>query len=413
MINLTVDHKKIKELADLYGTPLYVYDENTIRLRCREMKNLLPYENFRVNYSAKANSNMEILKIILDEGIDVDAMSPGEIYIEQKAGFPGDRIFFVCNNVSAEEMLYAIERDILISVDSLSQLELYGKKKPGGRIAVRFNPGYGSGHSDKVITGGESTKFGIQKIYINAVKEILRKYSLELAGINQHIGSFILEEDNYIEGCMKLLEIAGEFSGLSFIDFGGGFGIPYNGDESKLNLTQLSIKLMNLIESFIREYDNKNITFKIEPGRYIVAESGFLLGRVNAVKYNYEKKYVGTDLGFNVLIRPVLYDSYHEIKIVKRDNVDSHEKEQVNIVGNICESGDIIARDRLLPRAEEGDLVVVCCAGAYGFSMSSNYNCRLRPAEVLICSDGTHRLIRRRETLEDLVKHFPGSGPAY
>lgn len=406
MINLMINDKKIKELVDLYGTPLYVYDENIIRLRCREMKNLLPYKNFKVNYSAKANSNLEILKIILNEGIDVDAMSPGEIHIEQQAGYPNNRIFFVCNNVSAEEMLYAIDRDILISVDSLSQLELYGRTKPGGKIAVRFNPGYGSGHSDKVITGGESTKFGIQKIYINDVKEILKEYSLELVGINQHIGSFILEEDNYIEGCMNLLEIAREFPGLSFIDFGGGFGIPYNGNEEKLNLTQLSAKLMNLIESFSREYDNKNITFKIEPGRYIVAESGFLFGRVNAVKYNYGKKYVGTDLGFNVLIRPVLYDSYHEVKIIKHNKSDNAEKELVNIVGNICESGDIIARDRLLTKAEEGDIIVVCCAGAYGFSMSSNYNCRLRPAEVLICSDGTYKLIRRRETLEDLVKHF-------
>lgn len=400
-----LSNERVFELIKKYGSPLYVYDENILRERCREMHDLLPNKNLRVNYSAKANSNVEIMKIVRDEDIDVDAMSPGEIYLQKLAGFSSDRIFYIGNNVSNEEMKYAIDENVLVSVDSLSQLESFGQINPGGNVAVRFNPGIGTGHHAKVVTAGKKTKFGVQKDFVPQVKEILEKYKLNLVGIDQHIGSLFLESSAYIKGVESLLEIAEQFPGLKFIDVGGGFGVPYHENEGRLDLSELSCKLDKILGDFLEKYDNKEVIFKIEPGRYIPAECGLLLGEVYSVKDNYGTKYVGTDLGFNVLMRPVLYDSYHAVTIVKADPDEAGE-EVATIVGNICESGDIIAGERNMRKVSVGDIVVVENAGAYGFSMSSNYNCRLKPAEVLIEKDGTDRLIRRRDTFEDLVRNF-------
>ena len=396
---------KVFELIKKYGSPLYVFDERILRKSCREMHNLLPKKNLRVNYSAKANSNIEILKIVRDEDIDVDAMSPGEIYVQKLAGYNADRIFYIGNNVSKEEMQYAINEKVLVSVDSLAQLESFGQINPGGDVAVRFNPGIGTGHHQKVVTAGKKTKFGVQKDFIPQVKAILEKYNLNLVGIDQHIGSLFLEPDAYIKGVESLLEIATQFSGLKFIDMGGGFGVPYHEGECRLDLKELSEKLNAVLDEFLKDYDNKDVIFKIEPGRYIPAECGVLLGEVYSVKENYGTTYVGTDLGFNVLMRPVLYDSYHAITIIK-SNKSENGKEVATIVGNICESGDIIANEREMRKVSEGDIVAVGNAGAYGFSMSSNYNCRLKPAEVLIDKDGNDRLIRRRDTIEDLIRNF-------
>lgn len=393
-------------LKEKYGTPLYVYSEEILREKCRDMKNLVPGRNIRVNYSAKANTNLEILRIVREEGLDVDAMSPGEIYIEIMAGFEPGQIFYIGNNVSAEEMKYAAERNIMVSVDSLSQLEMYGKINPGGRVAIRFNPGIGAGHHEKVITAGKKTKFGVQKEFIEEVKSILGKYSLTIAGINQHIGSLFLDGKAYVDSVKQFLEIAKEFPSLSFIDLGGGFGVPYRPDENPLDLKRLGNDLYMVLSEFLTEYPNKDVVFKIEPGRYIVAECGILLGTVHSVKKNYGNTYIGTDIGFNVLVRPIMYDSYHEVAIIRKDSGISVGEEAATIVGNICESGDILAKDRILPKAAIDDMVAVFNAGAYGYVMSSNYNCRLRPAEVLIDMNGKDRLIRKRDTLESLVQNF-------
>lgn len=395
------------ELVEQYGSPLYVYNESILRQRCREMKNLLSYRNFSVSFSAKANSNLRLLEIVREEGLNVDAMSPGEIYVQLKAGFKPEQIFFISNNVSAEELKYAIEMGVVISVDSLSQLELFGKINEGGRVAVRFNPGVGTGHNEKVVTAGKKTKFGIDSQYISEVKEIVEKYNLKLIGINQHIGSLFMEGDTYLESVKALLAIAENFEELEFIDMGGGFGIPY---EKQKGQKQLDIKTLGKeIDAIIFEWTKKHerkIEFKIEPGRYIPAECSVLLGTVNAVKTNYGRKYIGTDLGFNVLIRPTMYDSHHDIEIYKKNNSLSEENEEVTIVGNICESGDILDEDVLLPKIEEGDILGVLDAGAYGYVMSSNYNNRLRPAEVLIKESGETKVIRRRDTLEDLMRNY-------
>ncbi len=394
---------KPSDLTAKYGSPLYVYNERILRERCREMKNLVSYPHFSVNYSTKANSNLAFLEIVHEEGLNVDAMSPGEIYVEMKAGFKPEQIFFITNNVSKEEMQFAIDRNILISVDSLSQLEQYGQLNPGGRIAARFNGGVGAGHHEKVVTAGKKTKFAVNPEYIPEFKEILKKYDLKLVGINQHIGSLFMDGDKYIEGVKAILNIVKEFKDLEFVDLGGGFGIPYEklNDQPRLDLKSLGEKLSKVMEDFAKEY-GKEITFKIEPGRYVSAECSVLLGTVHAVKYNNVHKFAGTDIGFNVLIRPAMYDSHHDIEVYN----DSDKVEEITVVGNICESGDIIAHDRMLPEVQVGDVIGVLDAGAYGYSMASNYNNRLRPAEVLIRENGEVVLVRERDELEDLTKHL-------
>ena len=394
---------KPSDLTAKFGSPLYVYNESILRERCRELKNLVDYKNFIVNYSAKANSNLAFLEIVNEEGLYVDAMSMGEIYVELKAGFKPGQIFFISNNISEEEMKFAIERNITLSVDSLSQLERYGMINPGGKVAARFNSGVGAGHSEKVITGGKKTKFAINPEYIPEFKEILKKYDLKLVGINNHIGSLFMEADKYIEGVKATLEIAKQFDDLDFVDFGGGIGIPYEklNDQPRFDLEDLSRQLGEVIDGFVKEY-GKEITFKIEPGRYISAECCVLLGTVHAIKHNNVHKFVGTDIGFNVLQRPVMYDSHHDIEVYN----DADDTEPVTVVGNICESGDILAKDRVLPVVSIGDTIGLLDAGAYGYSMASNYNNRLRPAEVLIRENGEAVLIREADELEDLTRHM-------
>ncbi len=400
-----VDQEIAAQLLSVYGSPLYVYSEKILRERCRDLLKAF-CGRIKPSYSVKANTNPSLLKIIREEGLGADAMSTGEIYVLLNSGFPPEDIFYIGNNVSREEMSYCVERGILVSVDSLSQLEQFGMISPGGKVAVRFNPGMGAGHCDKVITAGHRTKFGVQSEFCREVKKILERYSLRLTGINQHIGSLFLEPDPYVDAAASLLDMTAEnFPGLEFIDFGGGFGVPYRPGEKRLDMTGLSVRMFEKIESFLEQYDNKDVHFKCEPGRYISAECGVLLGTVHALKINYGKCYVGTDIGFNVMMRHVLYDSYHEIEVLSGKKAENGIKE-ATIVGNICESGDILASDRVIGPVSEGDIIAVKNAGAYGYSMASNYNCRLRPAEVLISEDGTVRLIRKADTLESLMANF-------
>lgn len=391
-----------------YGSPLYVYNESILRQRCRDMANLISYPNFTSNYSIKANSNIELLKIARSEGLHADAMSTGEIYVLLKAGYKPDEILFIPNNVSNEEMQYAIDRDITVSADSLSQLSTLGRLNKGGKVAVRFNPGIGVGHHEKVVTAGVNTKFGVSLDHIPQVKDILKEYDLKIAGINQHVGSLFMEGKPFLESVKTLFAIAEQFEDLEFVDLGGGFGIPYHKQdgEERLDLGKLNEALTDLINKWTDRY-GKKLRIKIEPGRYVVAECGVLLGTVHSIKESYGKKYVGTDLGFNVLARPMLYDSHHDIEVYRNGKlIKEQDGEAVTIVGNICESGDIIAKERMLPEILEGDVLGIMDAGAYGYSMSSNYNNRLRPAEVLVKADGNISLIRRRDTLEDLMRNF-------
>lgn len=397
-----------KDLINEFGSPLYVYNKDIFRSRCREMAELVPYDNFKVTYSIKANSNLSLLRIACDEGLHADAISPGEIFVLEKAGFKADQIFYISNNVSDEELKFAIDRNIITSIDSISQLERYGRLNPGGDVCVRFNPGVGDGHHKKVITGGKTTKFGVNLDKADKVKDVLTKYNLRLVGINQHIGSLFMDGSKYLESVKSILATAACFADLEFVDFGGGFGIPYRKQEGhkRLELKKFGIKFAAVLNKWTDDY-GKKIMFRIEPGRYISAECAILLGNVYVKKKNYSKVFVGTDIGFNTLIRPVMYEAYHEIEVYRNGIlVKDAEKQVVSVVGNICEAGDVIAEERNLPMIHEEDIIGIMDVGAYGYSMSSNYNNRLRPAEVLIKSNSEVELIRRRDTLEDLVRNF-------
>ncbi|MBO4684424.1 MAG: diaminopimelate decarboxylase [Desulfovibrio sp.] len=396
-----------RSLAERYGTPLYVYSEAVLRARCRELMALCPVEGFGVNYSVKANTNPAILAICREEGLTVDAMSPGELYMDELAGFGPDKILYISNNIDPEEMKNAIAHHLTVSVDSLAQLELYGALNPGGDVMIRINPGIGEGHSDKVVTAGKETKFAISPDRLDEAFALLKKHGLRLRGVNQHIGSLFMQPDGYLKAAGILLACVKAFprelrDQIEILDFGGGFGIPYRkyDGEARLDLKALGEGLAALCEAYRQETGYRG-RFLVEPGRYVVAEAGILLGRVEAVKNNGENRYAGTNLGFNVLVRPVMYGSYHDFEIYAERQEERAPMEQT-VTGNICESGDVLAKKRLLPEIKEGDILGVLDAGAYGYAMASTYNQRLRPAEVLIREDGSLRLIRRRETFEDL-----------
>ena len=403
-----------RELAETFGTPLYVYNENVLRQRCRDLMGLSNHPGFGVNYSVKANSNPVLLRMARQEGLVVDAMSPGELHMDQLAGFTPEQILYISNNNSVEELQNALNHGLLISVDSVAQLDDLGRINKGGKVMIRFNPGIGAGHHAKVVTAGKETKFGVNPEQMDEVFALLQKHDMTLAGINQHIGSLFMEAAGYLDAAEVLLRLAeqlpqGALENLEIIDFGGGFGIPYHKYEGqpRLDMNELGSRLHALISAWA-EKTGYTGRFLIEPGRYVAAECCVLLGRVHAVKNNSEKRYAGTDLGFNVLVRPAMYDSFHDVEIYGANSDEKRQTMMQTVVGNICESGDILAKNRQLPEIVKGDVLGILDAGAYGFTMSSNYNQRLRPAEVLIQSDGTARLIRRRESLDDLARCLEG-----
>jgi diaminopimelate decarboxylase (EC 4.1.1.20) len=398
---LYIGQAKASTIADKYGTPLYVYNEDTIRMKYDSLIENITYPKTEIYYACKANYNLTILRMLRDLGAGIDAVSPEEVYLALKAGFSHNKILFTGNNVTDEEMKFVKNHNVLINIDSLSQLKRYGGMYPDSEISIRINPNVGAGHHAHVITGGPESKFGIYYTRTDEIKRIASDYNLKIIGIHMHIGSGILDPEPFLLGIRSLLSTAKEFKGLEFIDIGGGLGIPYKPKERQLDLKKFGQKLGEIFDSWSENYGK--VALRLELGRYLVAESGVLLTRVNTVKKTPYRTFIGVDTGFNHLIRPILYGAYHKIIAV---NKVSHEKTQkVDVCGNICESGDLFARDRIMPEIEEGDLLAITNVGAYGFSMSSNYNFRPRPSEVLV-SDGKMRLIRRRETIEDMLRCF-------
>ncbi|MCQ2544518.1 MAG: diaminopimelate decarboxylase [Lachnospiraceae bacterium] len=398
-----------EEVARKYGTPVYVYNEENIRKHMKAVANVITKYPYTANYSMKANSNLTILKMALEEGLNADAMSEGEMRLLLKAGFPTDRIFFVPNNVDKSELQFAIDNNIMTSLDSLDQLELFCSLNPGGKCSVRINPGVGAGHHEKVVTAGKKTKFGVAEEDVDKIFEIANKYNVKIAEINQHVGSQYLDPEPFLQAVENFLRIAEKFEDLEYIDFGGGYGIPYHklDDEASFDMDSFTQRFTALLDAYAAKCKGNVPLFKSEPGRYCVAEGGVILGRVHATKQNAGKKYAGTDIGMNVLARPTLYDSYHDIEILRDGKAVSRDTlEEISVSGNICESGDLLCKERPLAHIETGDLVCVLDAGAYGYSMSSSYNTRPRAAEVLITKEGTDKLIRRRETYDDLFALF-------
>lgn len=406
---MTDSIKKIKDnfkRIEQYGSPVYLYDYNILKDRCNQMYEFKEYLENKIgnvkvtmHYSSKANSNPAILKAVKDAGLFVDCMSPLELYLNQKCGFSKEEILYVCNNISADEMKMVHENDLLICLDSISQVETWGKMYPNTDIMIRINPGTtGVGHSYKVITSGKATKFGVSEDNFEELFKTANKYNLKIVGVHQHLGSLFLNNkiNYYIGGVRAGLElIKTYFKDVTIVDLGGGFGVPYQPDENNLDLMKVANQLEKILIKFKQEYPSVK-EFKFEPGRFIPCESGYLLGTVTAVKHENDTWWIGTDIGMNELVRPSMYDSYHEISFL---GDDSEEEIIANICGNVCESGDVLGKDRKIKLPKVGDRILVHNAGAYGYSMASNYTGRPRPAEVMIYDDKI-QLIRRAETIE-------------
>jgi len=394
-----------EELVSEFGSPLYVYEEDLIQRRYNELYDSIKYSKKRIHYAAKANSNLEVLNLLRKLGCGIDATSPGEIFLSMKAGFsPGDIIFTGVNS-SPSDLRYCHDNGVQVNIGSLHLLEQWGMEFPGTKVSVRVNPDVGAGHHDHTITGGPSSKFGIYHDRILDVSEIAERYGLEINGVHAHIGSGILETDSFMRAMDIILESSKGLEGLEFIDIGGGIGIPYKPSDTSIDLEELGERVSSRFNDFSQEY-GRELELKIEPGRYIVAEAGSLLVTVTNTKSTPKFNFIGVDSGFNHLQRPIYYGSYHTIQNASR--MDGPEGGYV-VGGNLCESGDVFTRsedgieERMLPIPEMGDILAIRDCGAYGFSMASNYNGRLLPAEVMV-SDGKARLIRERQNFDDLLR---------
>jgi len=397
--NFTIKNNKLfiggiaaTDLVAQYGSPLYVYDAAIIKERYADLVKNITYPNVKIHYACKANTNREILRLLRNIGCNIEAVSKGEILAALDAGFQSEQIIYTCSYVTKEELAFVIKNNIMLNLDSLKQLQRFGEIKPGGKVSLRLNQGIGAGHHEHNITGGPNSKFGIDISQIDEAKNIANEYGLRIVGIHQHIGSGILDNKMFMKAIKKLLKTAKQFSDLEFLDFGGGFGIPYRPEEEPLDMVILGKMITRELEIFVKEY-GRELEIKFEPGRFLVGESGVLLGTATEIKKTPYKTFVGIDAGFNQLIRPMMYGSYHEI--VNTSNV-AGEKEIVTVVGNICESGDIFAQDRNLAQVKEGDILAILGSGAYGYAMSFPYNARPQPHEVLI-EGTTSRLIREQQ----------------
>lgn len=389
MKKISIGKFKLEHLLRRFGSPLYIYEAEVIRARCSELKKAFPA--MRLYYACKANTNPEIIRLIVREGFDIEAVSPLEIAAARNVGVPVSRVAFTCGNISEKELTGVVQQGIRVHLDSLTQVEHVGKNFPGTDISVRLNQGIGAGHHAHVITGGPDSKFGIDIAHLRELKALAKKYSLRITGLHQHIGSNILDASVFLRAMDALFDTAFQFPDLKHLDFGGGFGVPYGSDEKRLSIGIIGQEVRARATKFIRRY-GKHVEMSFEPGRYLVAEAGLLVVTVNDIKQNPTKTFIGVDSGMGHLIRPAMYGSYHEIVNATHPG---NPKRKVTIAGFYCESGDVLAKDRLLPMPRLGDVLVIRNAGAYGFSMSSNYNMRERPAEVLV-TKGKATHIRKR-----------------
>ena len=396
----------VEKIMQEYGSPLYVYEESVLRSQFQQLSSGFPDGLLEIHYSMKANSNPSLLRILSEEGSSIDAVSEFEVHLALECGFEPQQIIFTGNNNTLQEIEYCVEKNVGVNLGSLALLEKYGQRFPQTTVSVRVNPGIGAGHHSHCITGGPDSKFGIYHDQTETALELAKKYKLTLNGVHSHIGTGIYSAEPMLEAMEMILAVAEKFPDLEFVDFGGGFGIPYKPEQLALDMTDLSQKMTARFTKFIQHYGSE-LKMKIEPGRLLIGPAGLLLTTVTNITDTPKHSFVGVDSGFNHLVRPTMYGSYHKIMNASRI---SAVKKDVVVVGNICESGDILSRSgdeivRLIPSPEIGERLVFLDAGAYGFSMSSQYNLRPRPAEVLL-NQGQSRLIRRAETFEDLTQCF-------
>jgi len=404
---LRIGKREVVELASSFGTPCYVTDEQRVRHNCRRLIAAFErgYKKFRLNYAVKANNNLAILNILRQEGAGADCSCIEELNLAALAGFRHDQLLYSGNYNSDYELAQGIESLAAVNLDDASLLHRllkYGKPEV---LSFRVNPGMGEGQYPGLVFGGENTKFGVTESNIVQAYAQAKEKGIKKFGIHMMTGSNVLNLDYFISVTRKLFEIAGKISrelGLDFefVDVGGGFGVPYRPDESPLDIEKLGLRVSELFKEFVETMKVGDPYLMVEPGRFVVCDSTVLLGRVHHIKQVGSKIFVGTDIGMNTLLRPALYGAYHHIYVANKPL--SKPESTVTVCGQVCENTDILAKDRSLPRLEIGDVIAVMNTGAYGYSMSSQYNSRPRPTEILV-NDGQAETIRERETVMDLV----------
>ncbi|MBI5807361.1 MAG: diaminopimelate decarboxylase [Ignavibacteriales bacterium] len=398
-----ISHQSLLDYANKYGTPLYVYDGNQILNRYKELYEFIDYPKLKILYAMKANYNVGILKLLKKNNAYLDTVSPGEVMLALKLGFTKDEILFTSNNITDAEMNEVQETGVLFNIGAISSLEKYGKSFPGNNVCVRFNPDVYAGENKYVQTAGAITKFGILMSDLDKVLEIAAKYKLKIVGIHEHTGSGIGQTEKVFESMNNLLSIATKenFPDLEFIDFGGGLKVNYTPTAQHIDWKNFGEKVSKVFTEFCKNY-GKELYMYFEPGKFVVAESGYLIIEVNTIKNNRGRLIAGTNSGFNHLIRPLLYGSYHHIENLTNPN---GKKYLYDVCGNICESGDCFAEQRELPEIREGDLLIIKTAGAYCYSMGSIYNLRSMPSELLVIDDQEYLITKKLSSsqIADLI----------
>lgn len=392
--------QELVSLAEKFGSPLYVYDAATIASQYKRLTSAFSkVERLRVNYAVKALSNVAILQLMKKIGSCLDTVSIEEVQLGLHAGFSPDQIIYTPNGVSFEEIEQAATLGVQINIDNLSVLEHFGSKHPSVPVCIRINPHVMAGGHTNISVGHIDSKFGISIHQMPHILRIVENTGMHINGIHMHTGSDILDIEVFLYAAEILFEAAAHFKTLDFLDFGSGFKVPYKKDDIETDIEELGKKLSKRFNAFEKEY-GRPLTLAFEPGKYLVSEAGFFLAKVNVVKQTTSTVFAGIDSGFNHLIRPMFYGSQHFI-----ENISNPKGKErfYTVVGYICET-DTFANNRRIAEIAEGDILCFRNAGAYCFSMSSNYNSRLKPAEVL-WKDSKGILIRERESFEDLLRN--------
>lgn len=391
------------KLVEQYGCPLYVYDSAIIERQYKRITEAFKVKNLKINYACKALSNINILKYFKELGAGLDTVSVQEVELGIRAGFAPQDIIYTPNCVSLEEIQEAVEFGVKINIDNISILEQFGQAHIDVPVCIRINPHIMAGGNHKTSVGHIDSKFGISIHQMPLVHRIIEATGIRVEGVHMHTGSDILDPDVFLFGAEILLKIAREFPNLDYIDFGSGFKVPYKEGDIETNIEELGDKISERFNAFCKEY-GQDITLMFEPGKFLVSESGSFLVQVNVVKQTTSTVFAGIDSGLNHLIRPMFYNAYHRITNVSRPEGKARF---YTVVGYICET-DTFGINRRIAEIHEGDILCIHNAGAYCFSMASNYNSRFRPAEVLIYKGKPH-LIRKRETMEDLLRNQVGA----
>lgn len=390
------------QVANEFGTPLYVYHAEKIKEQYGKLASAFSILDTKFFYASKALTNINILRYIKNIGCNADCSSSNEVKLALHAGFEPSRILYTSNGISFEEIEEVAAAGVHINIDSLSNLEKFGKKFGGTYpVGVRIRPNIMAGGNLKISTGHNTSKFGIPVQQIAEIEKIMQDTDVCIHALHIHTGSDIKDADVFVKGIEVLFELIPHFPDLKIIDLGGGFKVPYKPDESEVNMPLLAQKIKETFDSH-PQTQNRNLQLWFEPGKFIVSESGYLLTTVAVLKDTGDITFAGVDSGLNHLIRPMMYDAYHHI--VNISNAAGVEKKYW-VTGNICET-DNFAADRTLNEIREGDVLAILNGGAYGFEMSSNYNSRYKPAEVLVI-EGKARLIRKRDEFDDLLRKQP------